>query len=169
MLDAALAPVAHDLLVAAEATVQRVLAAAEDEAAAELRRARAEAARILDEARADGVRAASQVAARELVGARQRARELVLAARCTAYETLRRRAVEAVEQEAARPEGQWITERLAELVRARVGGPSSSRPIGRPLLPVVAESGNRRAVLRPEDLVDQAFESMAAEIEGLWA
>jgi F0F1-type ATP synthase membrane subunit b/b' len=168
-LEDALAPVASDLLVAAEAYVRSVLAAADADAEAELARARVEAARILDEARSEGARAASQVAARDLVEARQSARELVLAARRKAYDAFRGRVVEALEREAAAPGGRWIGERLEELVRARVGGPASSRRIGHRPLTVVAESGNRRAVLRSEDLVDQAIESMAAEIEGLWA
>lgn len=169
MLEETLAPVVSDLLVAAEAQVQTVLAAAEADAGAELARAREEADRIVDEARSEGMRAASQVAAHELVEARQRARGLVLAARRRAYETFRRRVVEAVQQEAAAPGGQWIGERMEEMVRARVGGPSSSQRTGRALLTAVAESGSRRAVLGPEDLVDQALESMSAEIEGLWA
>jgi len=168
-LEAALVPVVDALITTAEARVRDECAAAEAGARGELERARTEAARLLDEARADGARAAERTAAMQLAKARRAARETVLSARRRAYDTLRRSAVEALVQRASTPEGRWLGERLAVLVRDRVGPSASAHRAGRGQLEAVAEAGHRRAVLGPGELVDQVLESLATEIEALWA
>ena len=168
-MEAALAPVADTLVAAAHARAQAERSRAEEDALTELARGRAEAERLLAEARAEGVQAANQVAAAQLAVARREAHELVLAARRRAYETLRRDAVEALEQRGASPEGRLLGNRLVVLVRDRIGTSAPVRRVGPGALAAVAESGNRRAAIETSALVDQALMSMADEIEGLWA
>ena len=88
----------------------------------------------------------------------------------SAYETLRDGAVAALVRQAATPEGRRLAERLQALVRDRVGavgvgaqrGPGQLGGGGR--VPATGgPSSSRRA------LVDQALESLGAEIEALWA
>lgn len=168
-IEAALTPVAGSLLDLAAASAERARAEADADAAHALSRARADAAQILADARAEGARVAARAGAIQLIGARREAREAVLEARRRAYEALRQRAVEAVVAEAATTAGGWLGERLEELVRSRVGPGASTRRVGAGDLTAIAEAGHRRAVLGPEDLVDEVLASMATEIEGLWA
>lgn len=169
VVEAALAPVADAILVAARARAARERAAAEQEASAELANARSDAERLLADARAEGARAAAELAASELVTARRESREALLAARRLAYETLRRAAVESLERRASTPEGRRLAERTAALVRERVGVPATAPETVPDSLVALAELGNRRAELGPAALVDWALGSLAAEVERLWA
>jgi len=162
-------PVGDAIVDAALARAQATRAAAAADARLELARAREEAARILDEARFDGTAAATATAASELTIARREARETILAARRRAYETLRDGAVKELVHRAATPDGRRLAERLQALVRDRVGASASVHTAGPGNLGAVAESGNRRAELEPDELVDQALESLGAGIEALWA
>jgi vacuolar-type H+-ATPase subunit E/Vma4 len=168
-IEASLRPVADAITQAARERAHATRAAAAAAARAELTRAREEAQGILAEARADGDAAAAATAAIQVTMARREAREMVLAARRAAYETLRERAVAALVEQAATPEGRRLAERLQRLVRDRVGASAAVRSGGPGNLRAVAESGNRRAELAPGALVDQALESLGAGIEALWA
>jgi len=167
-LEAALAPVVDALIASADARARDERAAAQADAHAELARARAEAAGLLGEARTDGALAADHTVAVQLAEARRAARETILSARRDAYETLRRRTVEALELHTATPAGRWLGERVAALVRDRVGAAATVHRAGPGQLAAVAESGHWRAALGPAELVDQALESLATEIVALW-
>jgi len=166
---ASLAPVIDAITDAAQARAQAIQAAAAADADAELARARREASRILDAARAAGTAAAATTAASQLTVARRQARECVLVARRQAYEMLRDGALAALVRRASTPDGRRLAERLQTLVRDRVGASASVHRAGPGNLGAIAESGNRRAELEPEELVDRALESLGAGIEALWA
>jgi vacuolar-type H+-ATPase subunit E/Vma4 len=165
-LRTALEPVAAALLAAAQARVDAVLTDAENDAAIELDRARAEAKRIIVTARAEGRELAERVAALELADARREASGLVLAAHRRAFATLRMRAIEALIAEADTPSGRELGEWIVEAVRRRVGAEATVTRVG---LSVEAASGNRRAILGPTELIDAALESLAVDVEALWA
>ena len=167
--EAALAPVADALVEAARARAQAERGGAEEDARTEFARARAEAEQMLVEARADGEEAAERSAGAQLAMARREAHETILAARRRAYDTLRSNAIKSLERQAASPEGRQLAERLVSLVRKRVGPSASVHRDGSDALAAVAEAGNRRAALGPSALVDWVLESLATEIEALWA
>lgn len=168
-VEASLVPVVEAIVDAAIARAHTTRATAAAAARAELARAREGAERILDEARADGTEAATATASSQLTMARRDTREAILAARRRAYERLRDGAVEALVHQAATPEGRRLAERLRALVRDRVGASASVHSAGPGSLGAVAELGNRRAELEPGELIDQAFKSLGAGIEALWA
>lgn len=167
-IGAAVEPVAASLVGSAETRAQRIRDCARAGAEATVAGALAEAERLLAAARADGADAAAREAARQLVDARRRSRDVVLAARRLAYEALRQSAVEELARQAATPGGQWIGERLAQLVTSRAGERASVSRAGPGGLEVVAEAGNRRVAIGPVELVDQALQSMPDEVEALW-
>jgi len=169
VMEAALRPVVDAVTDAARARGHATRATAAADVRAELARARREAHGILDEARADGDAAAAATAAIQVAMARREAREMVLAARRAAYETLREQAVAALVAQATSPEGLQLAARLQRLVRDRVGATAAVRSGGPGNLRAVAESGNRRAEVEPQALVDHALESLGADIEALWA
>lgn len=164
----ALAPVAEGLLGAAAAGARRTRAAADADVDAEIASARAKAAHLVAEARAEGERAAARIAASQLTAARQGAREAVLAARRQTYENLRRDAVDALVRAASTARAAWLGQRLAELAAERLGPAARVSRTGRGGLTAVAESGNRRAVIGPEELVDEVLATMGTQIEDLW-
>jgi len=165
---ASLAPVVGALFDSARRRAQAASAAAARDVHSELERAHSEAARILGEARADGARAAAQRADVQLAAVHREAREVILTARRTAYDTLRRRVIEALERQGATPAGRQLGVLLETLARERVGAPSSVRRTGPGALSVQATAGNRRAAIGPAELVDAAFRALSSEVESLW-
>ncbi|HUI03191.1 MAG TPA: hypothetical protein VLZ77_06600 [Acidimicrobiales bacterium] len=166
---AALVPVVDALAGAARTRADALAAAAERDAATEVGRARREAARIVGAARASGARAAEQRAALQRAAARRDARQAVLAARRASYETLRRRAVEALERQGATPAGRELGELLEAMARARVGPVSAVSRAGPGALGVEATSDHRRAAIGPAALVDWALQALADGVESLWS
>jgi len=166
---ATVVPVAEALTEDARRSAEAVLAAAERDARAELARANDVAQRMLAEARADGTRAASEQADLDLAVAARQARAAVLAARRAAYDALRRRALELLEQRATSPSGRRLGDLLEHLARARVGPSARVHRAGPGSLDVTATSGNRRAVIGPAQLVDDALRTMADEVATLWS
>lgn len=167
-IEAALEPVTASLVGSAETRAQRIRDGARTDAEAMVAGALADAERLLAGALADGADAAAHEVARQLVDARRRSRDVVLAARRLAYEALRQSAVDALARQAEAQGGQWIGERLAQLVTSRAGTPASVSRTGPGGLEVLAEAGNRRVSIGPVELVDQALESMPHEVEALW-
>jgi len=165
----ALASVADALAADAGQHAETVRSAAERDARAELARANDVAQRMLAEARADGTRAASQQAELDLAAATRQARGTVLAAQRTAYDAVRRRALELLEQRAGSPAGRQLGVLLEHLARARIGPPATVHRTGPGSLGVVATSGNRRAVIGPAELVDAALDALADEVAALWS
>lgn len=167
-IEVALDPVAAALIGSAEASARTIRARARSDADATVAGALADAERVLAAARAEGAEAAAREVARQLVEARRQTREAVLGARRHAYETLRESAVEALVRQASVPAGQWIGERLAQLVAGRAGGRASVSRAGPGGLEVVAESRDRRVAIGPLELVDQVLGVMPDEVEALW-
>jgi len=167
--EAALAPVVSALLASAQARARAILADGEEDARAELSRARAEADHLLAEAAAGGAEAAARTAAVQLATARRQARGMILVARRRAYDALRTGAIETLARQATTPEGRRLADHLVTLVSDRVGASASVRRVGSDSLTALAEGDNRRAVLGPAALVDQALMALADEIESLWA
>ncbi len=165
----AVTPVAEALLDDARRQAAAVSAAADGDAESELRRAREEAAHILREARTEGRRAAARRATAEVAAAHREARDAMLSARRDAYLEVRRRAVEALAQQADTPAGRRLGRRLESLARARVDPSAVVRRSGPGSLTVSATSGNRRAVIGATDLVDAALRALAEQVATLWA
>jgi len=168
-LESELAPVVAALWVSARSRANAISEASEQGAAAELARAGAEAERILRQARLDGTAAADQTAAILIANARRQAHEVVLLARTAAYQALRTRTLDALQEQASTPEGRRLAELLEALVRRRVGATTLARPGGAGGLSAAAERDNRRASIGPEQLLDRALQALAGEVESLWA
>lgn len=151
---------------AARSQAGAILSEADRDAAAELANAREEAQRILRQAEHDGTEAASRAATMRVARARREARRILLTAQKTTYDALRNRALGALEGRACSPEGERLTEHLEALVQARIGrgAPARRAPLG-----AVAERGVCVASIGPEDLVEQAMQSLSSEIASLWA
>ena len=151
---------------AARSQADAIISEAARDAAAELANARDEAERILRQAERDGTEAASRAATMRVARARREARLSLLTAQRTTYDTLRARALDAVQEQASSPEGERLTEHLEALVRARIGRDTPARraPLG-----AVAERGACVAAIGPEDLVEQAMQSLSSEIASLWS
>lgn len=151
---------------AARSQAGAILSEADRDAAAELANAREEAQRILRQAEHDGTEAASRAATMRVARARREARRSLLTVQRTTYDALRARALDAVERQASSPEGERLTEQLEALVQARIGRDTPARraPLG-----AVAERGACVASIGPEDLVEQAMQSLSSEIAALWA
>ncbi len=164
----ALEPAANALLVSAR---ERAAVLADDAEAcyrSVVERAGNEAERMLEEARSQGEAAAVEVAAQELARSRQEARAIVLAARRRAYEAVREAALQGLAACASTPDALALRDRLAALVRERLGADVSVT--SEPALDVwaSAETADRRCVLSAAMLVDHALASRTIDLEALW-
>jgi len=164
-----LEPVSDALLESARRQAEQQLAQAIEDARGELSRARAEAERLVAEAQAQGASAAEWIASLQLAEVRREARETILGARRRAYETLRRKALAALEERQGTPEGLMLVDWLSSMVNDRLGGGASVRRAGTDFLDLEAQSGNRRITVGPTLLVDHVLLSMTRELEELWA
>jgi vacuolar-type H+-ATPase subunit E/Vma4 len=115
----ALEPLRQALLAGAAAEADRLRGDARREGAQAVAQARAEAEAVLEAARAKGESDGAELLAAEQTAAHRAARAAVLLAQHTAYEELRRRALEAVGKLLQEPERRSL---LAALLRDRLGG-----------------------------------------------
>ena len=84
-----------------------------------------------------------------------------------AYEELRGRAVQVLQQRLESPEGRACYDFLVEQVSERAGGATVTRRDEPDGWVLEAGSDGRRAELRPALLVDQVLASMASELNRL--
>ncbi len=164
----ALEPVCEALLASARRRAEDVRCAATEYVRNELSKAHAEAERIVGEARTRGIDAGEWIALSRLSAARREAHEAVLAARRRAFEQLRRETIEALVDRASTPEGRMLSDRLRVLMGERMGSDALVNTETSAAFEMTAESGNRRASIGPETLVDQVLSTMTPAIEELW-
>jgi hypothetical protein len=164
----ALVPVSEALLSLAQRRAEDVGARGDEYARERLSEARLEARRVLEEARREGAEVAERIAASRLAAARRAAHQTVLAARRRAFDELRRRALSAVVDSGATPEGTILTHRLSTVVGRRLGAFVQQPGTPTAAFVVEASSGKRRCRVGPEELVDHALSGMADEVEALW-
>jgi len=166
---ASLEPVVRAIEDDARRAAGAVADAAEEHALDVLADAAAEAAAVLDEARAQGALAAARAAATESAATRAEARSLVLGAHRRAFESLRAQALQELERRRGSVEVRALAARAATTARRRVGGRAVVHTGGPAGLDVVAQDGQRRAVVSAADLVDRQIAAMAGEVQGLWS
>jgi hypothetical protein len=165
-LERALGPVRDAVLGHAKAHAAQLVAEAESEAAEAVATARAEAARLLAEARAEGEADAGVYVAAERARNRRAARALVLTAQRQAYETLKQRSREAV-QELRNDDGYHdLLVRLSAAARAELG--ASATVTEHEAGGVTATAGQRRLDYSLATLADRAVTALGAEVERLW-
>lgn len=162
-----LAPVRAALLADARHDAAVALADADAEVDAIRRRTIAECERVRSEARDRGERDAADLVAAERARVRRQARALVLGARGRAYAELRHRVHEAAVAVRDAEDYPALRDRLVARARALVGDRAevSDRPDGG----VVAQDGDRRAVLSLAGLADRTLDRLGPDLEGLWA
>ncbi len=165
--DDPLAPVRRALLSAARRDAAVTVSAADTEAGRILAEARATAEAIRAEARSQGEADGRGVVAAERVRVRRQARAVVLRVQGEAYATVRQevhRSVAALREDPGYPAAR---ERLANQARSALGPDATvtESPEGG----VVARAGGRRAVLTLTTLADRVLDSVAPDLEGLWA
>lgn len=114
-----LEPLRRALLAGASAEADRLRGDAQREGAHAVAQARAEADALLEAARARGESDGAELLAAEQTAAHRAARAAVLLAQHTAYEELRRSALEAVRELLQEPERRRL---LGALLRDRLGG-----------------------------------------------
>jgi len=164
-----LRPVEEALLERGRREAEQMVDAGEADARRTVAEARAQADEMRARARAEGEAAAERAASADLLLARAEARALVLRARRTAFDSLRKGAIDELEECRDTPPVRLLADRLAVLARRRVGEPAIVRRSGPGGLDVSAEASGRRAVIRLAALIDHELGAMGTKVEELWA
>lgn len=149
-------------LAAARAHAGELVAHARDVARGILEAAQAEAAELTRNAEAEGQVSAEQDTGRDWTAARRRARGIRLAAQRGAYESLRTRAVQAVE---ADPRTDPLLRRVADAARMRLG-PGASVSVERGTVNASRRATHVRWTV--EDAVDASLAGLGPQLEELW-
>jgi len=167
MTEQALVPVISVLMSTHHRQADSILATAEAERRAAVAAAQAEQEREARLARENGLRAAERVAANRLARARREASRTILSARRGAYDTLRERAIQALQERLESAEGRACYEFLAQQVSERAGGAPVTRRDAPDGWKMVAAAGSCRAELSAQLLVDFVLPSIVPELSGL--
>lgn len=167
---ASLDPVVAALLEDARRRAEAALSTAFRDSAQLDARAASDAEALVEEAAAIGRAAAQRAAALTLGAARRHGRALVLEARRRAFERLRARAIDLLDERLRRsPEGRAAAARLADAVAARLGVPVSTvgEEPGTPFA-LRAEVGRRRISVGVGDLVDGSMGTVLDTLSEIW-
>jgi cell division septum initiation protein DivIVA len=171
-MEAALAPVASALLDAAHHHAESIVGRAQVEADTDTATARCRGERVVADARRQGAEVAGRLAALRVASARRQGRQLVLEARRRAYQSLRRRATEALELQKDSIEAHQLMRRLVDAAVARLGagvpGAAPAPEVHSEGMSLEVVSGARRVRVDPADLVDLVLAPMSEKVEALW-
>ena len=162
-----LSSVSEALLAHAHRDAAAVLSDADASVAATLDAARAEAAALRADARERGELDGAAILAGERAKAARQARSLVLAQRHAAYESLRRRARDAVSELRHDPSYPALQDALRERATRELG--PDARLWEHERGGTVGEVEGRRVPYALDDLADVAVDQLGADVEDLWS